>query len=165
MAFVDAMPENRELFAVGIANGLSYRKAAVRAGFHEDYGFDLMQFSDVKAKIAQLINEPSDRIKVGIRLEMQLLRNRASADDLTEDDRKNIELRLKLLMAHARMEGMIIEKRQVATATLDLGKLDAAAVRSHLGDMLQQLDPGAREEIARELAPAKAIDVKPAHKR
>jgi len=53
------LPPRHELFAVHIASGLSYREAARRAGFHEDNGFRLMRMAFVRARVQELVREPS----------------------------------------------------------------------------------------------------------
>jgi hypothetical protein len=44
-------------------------------------------------------------------------------EELDENGRANVELRLKLLMAHAKVGGWIVEKKQTTKATLDVSKL------------------------------------------
>jgi hypothetical protein len=61
--------------------------------------------------------------------------------------RANIELRLKLLMAHARYRGWIVEKKQVARALIDLGKASPEHMMGHVGQYLDELEPGERQAI------------------
>src|SRR5215472_1977504 len=96
------MPPQHELFAVYVSSGLSYRVAARSAGFHEDDGFRLMQIPSVRARVEELVHAPEERIRAGIDAEFLMLRNRATNEELNADSRANVELRMKLLMAHAR---------------------------------------------------------------
>ena len=76
-------------------------------------------------------------------------------NDNTEDERANVELRLKLILAHAKLRGWIVDRRQVSRSTLDLGKLLEGDVRSagraQLMELfeqhLNQLQPGARARL------------------
>jgi hypothetical protein len=141
------LPPDHELFAVHVSSGLSYRESARRAGFHEDTGFKIMQMPAVRARVEELVNAPEERIRSGIDAEFLMLRNRAANEDMDADGRANIELRLRLLMAHARYRGWIVEEKQIARASIDLGKTKAADLIPHLGQYLDALEPGARQEI------------------
>jgi hypothetical protein len=143
---------DHELFAAEVASGRSYREAARRAGFHEDNGFRLMQMPAVRARVEELVNAPEERIRAGIDGEFLMLRNRAANEDLDVEGRANIELRLKLLMAHARYRGFIVEKKQIARASIDLGKAEVEDLRTHIGQYLDLLEPGARQEIEARIA-------------
>ena len=70
-----------------------------------------------------------------------------AAGDLTDADRADIELRLKLLLAHAKLRGWIVDKKQVARASIDLGGLSPEDIQANLGQYLDALEPGARREI------------------
>ena len=89
--------------------------------------------------------------------------NRVANAELTENERANVELRLKLLMAHARFRGWIVDKKQVdkKTVVLDLGaelrKLGGGELRKLLAEHLNKLSPGARARIEAIADPA--IDV------
>jgi hypothetical protein len=74
-------------------------------------------------------------------------RNRAANGDLTDADRADIELRLKLLLAHAKIRGWIVDKKQIAKATLHLGRVSRADLQAMLLDQLNQLAPGGRARI------------------
>jgi hypothetical protein len=150
------MPPQHELFAVYVASGLSYRAAARSAGFHEDNGFRLMQLASVQTRVEELVRAPSERVRAGIDAEFLMLRNRAANEDLDAEGRANVELRLKLLMAHARYQGWIVQKKQVASVSL--GRLSRADLSAHLGRLLEELEPGARAEIQRR---ADALDLTP----
>jgi hypothetical protein len=86
-------------------------------------------------------------IRAGIEVEMIQLRNRAAAGDLTEADRADIELRLKLLLAHAKLRGWIVDRKQIARASIDLGRLGLENMHAEIGPFLDALEPGARREI------------------
>jgi len=109
------LPPEHELFAVCVASVLSYRESARRAGFHEDSGLRLTRMPAVLARIRELASEPEERIRrAGIDAEFLMLRNRAANYDLDPQGRSNVELRLKLVMAHARYHGWIVDKKQVS---------------------------------------------------
>ena len=55
----------------------------------------------------------------------------------------NVELRLRLLMAHARYRGWIVDKKQIARASIHLGEADPEEMRAHVGQYLDALAPGA----------------------
>jgi hypothetical protein len=138
---------DHELFAAEVASGRSYREAARRAGFHEDNGFRLMQMPAVRSRVEEFVNAPEERIRAGIDAEFLMLRNRAASEDLDADGRANVELRLRLLMAHARYRGWIVDKKQIARASIDLGKAGAEDMMAHVGQYLDALEPGARQQI------------------
>lgn len=161
-------PEH-EVFAVSVSSGLSYRNAAKVAGFAEDHGFRIMQLPRVRARVAELLQQPEIRVKAGINAELLMLRNRVADAELTDSERANIELRLKLLMSHAKLLGMVIERRQVqqSTASIQLDKLPPDAIRAHLTQLLGRLEPGAQVQMQKlldgpeEVTDAECIDVEP----
>jgi hypothetical protein len=138
---------DHELFAAEVACGRSYREAARRAGFHEDNGFRLMQMSAIRARVEELVNAPEERIRAGIDAEFLMLRNGAANEELDADGRANVELRLKLVQAHARFLGMIINRKQIARASIDLGRVGTDDLTVQVGQYLDQLEPGARQAI------------------
>jgi hypothetical protein len=144
------LPPQQELFAVYVASGLSYRESARRAGFHEDNGFRLTKIPAVRARIEELASEPVERIQAGIDAELLMLRNRASNEDLDAEGRANVELRLKLIMAHARYRGWIVEKKQINRANM--------SIRAAIGNKAQ-FDALMAELIA-DLAPAQRARLK-----
>lgn len=153
-------PEH-EVFASQVASGISYRNAAKIAGFAENHGFQIMQLPRIRARVAELLTQPDQRVKAGINAELLMLRNRVADAELTDVERANVELRLKLLMAHAKIVGMIVERKAILqrTATIALDKLPPDQIKEHLSGLLDQLDPGARTDIQRRLAaPADVID-------
>ena len=109
----------------------------------------LMQMPAVRARYEELLNQPLDRVRAGINAELLMLRNRAANEDLDAEGRANIELRFKLAMGHARYDGWIIEKKQVAHATLNLDKLSRGQLHAEAERMLGELEPGARAEMQR----------------
>jgi hypothetical protein len=136
-----------EQFAVLVASGLSYREAARRAGYNPDNSWRLMQTRAIRDRVAELVREPEERVRAGIELELVMLRNRAANGDLTDADRADIELRLKLLLAHAKIRGWIVDKKQIAKATLQLGTVSRADLQGMLLDRLNQLAPGERARL------------------
>jgi hypothetical protein len=135
-----------ELFAVYVASGLGYRESARRAGFHEDNGFRLMQMPRLRVRIEELVSEPAERIRAGIDAEFLMLRNRAANEDLDAEGRANVELRLKLVMAHARYRGWLVDRKQVsqvsARVSVPRGDLEAA-IRADI----ERLVPGAMKHV------------------
>jgi hypothetical protein len=101
-----------------------------------------MQMPAVRARVEELVNAPEERIRAGIDAEFLMLRNRAADADLNAEDRASVALRLKLLLAHARYRGWIVEKKQVARASIDLGKADAEDYRAYLAQCVDSLEPG-----------------------
>jgi hypothetical protein len=137
-----------EQFAVLVASGLSYREAARRAGYNPDNSWRLMRTQAIQDRVAELVREPEERVRAGIELELVMLRNRAANGDLTDADRADIELRLKLLLAHAKIRGWIVNKREVKKASLSLfGKLSRAEMHEMLLEQLSELSPGERARI------------------
>lgn len=150
-----------ELFAVQVASGLSYRASAKVAGFSEDNGFRLMQIPQVRTRVAELLEQPETRVKAGILAEFMMLRNRAADADLNDEQRANVDLRLRLLMAHAKVLGMVIERKQVqqSTASIQLDKLPPDAIRAHLSQLLGRLEPGAQADVRRLIESGDVTDV------
>jgi len=138
-------PEH-ELFAASVASGMSYRTSAKTAGFNEHNGFKLMQMPAVRARVAELVNEPAERIRAGIDAELLMLRNRAANEDLDAEGRANVELRLKLVMAHARYRGWLVDRKHVSQVSarfnVPRGDLDAA-IRADV----ERLAPGALKQL------------------
>ena len=86
------------------------------------------------------------RVKAGIELELVMLRNRTAVGGLNDADRADIELRLKLLLAHARLRGWIVDKKQVSqvTARVSVARGDLeAAIRADV----ERLVPGALRHL------------------
>jgi hypothetical protein len=137
-----------ELFAVCVASGLSYRESTRRAVFHEDNGFRLTRVPAVRARKEELASEPAERIRAGIDAELLMLRNRASNEDLDAEGRANVELRLKLVIAHARYRGWLVDRKHVsqvsARVSVPRGDLEAA-IRADV----ERLVPGAIKLEAR----------------
>ena len=154
---VDAtqLAPNHELFSAAVASGRSYRAAAKIAGFDENYGFRLMKIPAIRQRVEELLQEPAERIRAGLESELLMLRHRAAESELSADERANVELRLKLVLAHGRLRGWIVDKKQINKATLDLSKLLAreagtlgrAQLRQAFEEHLNQLDPGSRSRL------------------
>lgn len=143
------LPPEDELFAVYVSSGLSYRESARRAGFHEDNGFRLTKMPAVRARIEELLSEPGESIRAGINAEMLILRNRAANEDLDAEGRANVELRLKLALAHAKLRGMIVDKKQTARMNVSLGRINRADLEAMLDKALESLAPGKRAQLRR----------------
>ena len=139
-----------EQFAFLVASGLSYREAARRAGYNPDNSWRLMQSRAIRERVEELVSEPEERIRAGIELEMVMLRNRAADGDLTDADRSDIELRLKLLLAHAKLRGWIVEKKQVSRANV--------SIRGAIGNRAQF--DALMAEVMADLAPAQRARLK-----
>jgi hypothetical protein len=80
-----------------------------------------------------------------------MLRNRVANEDLDAEGRANVELRLKLVMEHARYRGWIVQKKQVARANLSLDALLAnrGQLQSLLDESRDALAPGERARLRR----------------
>jgi hypothetical protein len=141
------LPPEHELFAAYVASGLSYRESARRAGFHEDNGFRLTKMPAVRARIDELVREPEERVRAGIDAEFLMLRNRLANGDLDAEGRANVELRLKVITEHARYRGLIVEKKQIARASINLGRVQPEELDARVASLLDDLDPSARRNI------------------
>jgi hypothetical protein len=149
-ALAEALPLKHKLFAVQVASGLSYRESARRVGFHEDHGHRLMRKPAVRARVEELRDAPEEeRTRAGIDAELMMLRNRAATEDLKAEGRANVELRLKVLMAHARYRGRISDRKQVASAKPDFDRMSRAELDAMLERELPLLDPAMQERIKR----------------
>jgi hypothetical protein len=51
-----------------------------------------------------------------------------------------------------KLDALIIEKKQIARASIDLGKAGAEDMMAHVGQYLDALEPGARHEIEARIA-------------
>ena len=145
------LPPQHELFAVHVASGRSYRESARLAGFHEDNGNRLMRMAEVRRRVAQLAQQPEECVRVGISLDLLIMRARLAEGDLSETERADMELRLKACMAQAKLVGMIVDRKQVASARLSLDALDSRVLGRHVQELLESLEPGARARIQRQL--------------
>jgi hypothetical protein len=136
-----------EQFAVLVASGLSYREAARRAGYNPDNSWRLMQTRAIQGGVEELVRQPEERVKAGIELDLVMLRNRAANGDRSDAERADIELRLKLLLAHAKIRGWIVDRKPIAKATLHLGRVSRTDLQGMLLDQLNQLAHGERARI------------------
>ncbi|MGA2114862.1 MAG: hypothetical protein ABSH56_08945 [Bryobacteraceae bacterium] len=158
------LPPEHQTFAVCVASGLSQRESAKRVGFHEDNGFRLMRNPRIRARVEEL-SESLKRRDLGgvasrawIETQFVLIINRMEAGGTTADEREEARLQLTALMNLARLNGFIGERKQVSGAPLQLGQVDPAALRAHLGAMLDALEPGARADIQRRLDAVSCAD-------
>jgi hypothetical protein len=85
-----------------------------------------------------------------------MLRNRAANEDLDAEGRANVELRLKLIVAHARYRGWLVDRKQVSqvTARVNVARGDLeAAIRADI----ERLAPGSLKRIESGEADLKSI--------
>ena len=114
-----------------------------------------MQVPAIRRRVEELIEQPVERVRAGLEGELLMLRHRAAESELTEEERANVELRLKLILAHAKLRGWIVDRRQVSKASIDVSKLlhrasgaaDRAQLLEAFAGMLNQLQPGARKRL------------------
>lgn len=149
---VDILSEQEESFAALVAAGFGYRAAALKAGWDKDYGWDKAQVPRIKARIAGLVLDPVERVRAGIDADLLMMRRRAAAGDMDAEERANMELRLKLLMSHAKLRGWIVDRKQIDKRSVDLSLVGSAELQEHLSGVLDTLEPGARREIDQRLA-------------
>jgi hypothetical protein len=98
--------------------------------------------------VARRFDKTTDRqTRAGLEVELIQLRNRAAGGDLTDADRADIELRLKLLLAHAKLRGWIVDRKQIASASTDLGRFSPEDMQANLEQYVDAMEPGARREI------------------
>lgn len=141
------LEERRLAFAAFVAAGMPYGKAAEKAGFRADYGWDLMQEPAVKARVIEIASEPAERLRAGCEADLIMMRRRAAEGPLPADEIATMDLRLRLLMAQAKLRGWIVDKREVRSASIDLGKVSIEGLHEQVAGMLDALEPGARAEI------------------
>src|SRR5215472_10022122 len=67
-----------ELFAASMASGMSQRKSARRAGFHEDHGWRLMRDYAINARVEELRAAPGGCMRANILAELLELNIRAA---------------------------------------------------------------------------------------
>lgn len=142
-----------ETFARYVAAGLSYRKAARQAGFHEATATDLVKNQDVRARINELI-EAGKREDISGIVSRTWLESRfvALADELEEgvnkERRADIIAQASVLMSLGKLKGYVVERSARMNVSTKVERDDMAA-------MLDALEPGARTKL---LALAETID-------
>ena len=146
------LTEQEEAFASLVAAGFPYSISAVKVGWVKDYGWDKAQSPKIKARIAGLVLDPVERVRAGIDADLLMMRRRAAAGDMDAEERANMELRLKLLMSHAKLRGWIVDRKQIDKRSVDLSLVGSAELQEHLSGVLDTLEPGARREIDQRLA-------------
>ena len=140
------LPQDKEMFAALVASGVSYRDAAQRCGYSADYGWDLARSPIVRARILELAEEPAEAVRRSIRAEFQILRNRAALQGRDPEVRAEIDCRLRVLIAQAKVEGMIVDRKHVSqvSAPVSVPRSDLeAAIRADV----ERLVPGALKRI------------------
>jgi len=154
------LPHQHELFAVQVASGLSYRESAKRAGFHPDSGWKIIKLPHVRARVDHLL-EASKNDQVGLSIiasrswiesQIVMVVKAMEAGGTSKDQRAEAIIRLAALRQLSQLKGLIIERKQVATATLDLGKLPRPELMKQIDGYLDQVSPGVRAEIEQQLA-------------
>lgn len=165
-------------FAVHVATGYTFAESSRRAGVSVETGYKFKELPSVQERIRLLIaqNSREDLGSIASRawIETQLV---AMCNDIdARDDDKNYvplaRLKLEVLMSLAKLKGMVIERKQSAVARVDLTKpLEGPAVESHMAELLDACEPGARREIRarlealavkkRTLAPARIVSQTP----
>jgi hypothetical protein len=145
-----------QLFAYAVASGKSYRAAAEAAGFSENHGFRIMQMPAVRARVAELVSQPAERLRAGIDLELSQMRNRLADEIVDQRELANVDMRLKVIMAQAKLNGWIVDKKQVGRVSLNMSARSAADLSGEVSEMLDALEPGARAEIERSIEARRA---------
>jgi len=141
------MSEQREVMAALVAAGISYRKAAERAGFAADSGWDIMQDPRMQDRVRSLASDPIERVRAGIDADIMIIRRRLAEGDIDAEERATIDLRIKALMAHAKLRGWIIDRKQTQRVPADLSQISPEDLSAHLAGALDVLEPGARRAI------------------
>lgn len=153
------LPPERELFASLVAAGYSTRQAAERCGLDKDYGWDLAQRPEIKARIVAMAEEPNEAAKRSIRAELQILRQRAAQFGDDVNVRAEIACRLQVLMAAAKVEGMIVDRKQVDKRSMS-ARVSREDMQLLLMSELDRLAPGASAQLEKLDRPAKPEDLK-----
>src|ERR1700752_925609 len=170
LSLINALSPEQELFASFVATGASYRESARKASVHPVTGWKWMQLPAIRARVNELIEENKSEDLGGIasrawiETHMIMIINRlesgtkhdASADVAIKPDWLEAwRLELLALMNLAKLKGLIVERKQMTRASIDLGRLGVNDLQGHLGEMLDSLEPGARQEIEQRIKRAK----------
>jgi hypothetical protein len=145
-----------ELFAVYVASGLSYGEPQGARASTRIIGFRPMRMPSVRARVEELVSEPAERIRAGIDAEFLTLCNRVANEDLDAKGRRTSNSRLKLIMAHARYCGWIVERKQVAQTRLNLGCVSVEDLEARTARDLDVLEAGLRADIERQVQDLRA---------
>jgi hypothetical protein len=183
-----ALSADYEMFAGLVASGHSQSEAAEIAGFARSYSSQIARRPDVQTRIAYLrasqIAETEEfggiATRAWIEAQLVVIITAAMQDrDATmyppeEIDGKILPARVRregkepdhdlarrTLMDLARLKGMIVEKRESKSMAIN-GILPAGAMKAHLAQYLDALEPGARTAIERRMAALEARKGKPA---
>ena len=172
----------QEMLANLVANGSSAREAASLAGFAPNYSSILCAKPEVRNRIAE-IQELQDAERDELSgivtrswIEAQLViivqsamagtpahvsprTETAPAKVLRGEIPPDHDLARRCLMDLARLKGMIVDKRESKSLT---GAIPAGAMKAHLAQYLDALEPGARTAIERRMAALEARKGKPA---
>ena len=139
---------DEELFCVMVAGGVSQADAAVKAGYSRDYGWDLCQRPEIRDRIAQLASETPDDARRSVRAGLRILRARAAAFGTDPEVCAEIDCRLRVLEVQAKVEGMIVARKQIAKLSASL-RLNRDELDAALQADLERLAPGAAGKLAR----------------
>jgi hypothetical protein len=165
---LESLRPEHEMFAALVANGSTACDASEMAGFSAGYAGQLVTRPEIKARIQELLSLQSQETEAfgGIAtrawIESQMViiirhamhgrpeykgtKGRPGRAEVPPDH----NLARLALMDLARMKGMIVEKKQTAKLSIKAdatGNVDPEAMKAHLANYLDQLEPGARKEI------------------
>lgn len=137
-----------QLFAALVASGVPYSVAAVKCGWEKTYGWQKMQASVIREAVRELtLQAPDEILRAELGAELTMIRRRLAEGDIDPAELSTIDMRLKAIMTHAKYAGVYIDKKQVDKRIIDLSLVSAAALNQHLGQALDQLEPGERRAI------------------
>ena len=85
-----------------------------------------------------------------------MIRRRLAEGDVDSEERATLDLRIKALMAHAKLRGWIVDRKQVDKRSVDISLVSAEDLQSHLGEALDALEPGTRRAIEERVSAVKA---------
>jgi hypothetical protein len=135
----------QELFAVNVASGMSYRRSARLAGYHEDHGDRLMRKAGIRERVEELKDAPGgERLLARIQANLFQLANRPGKGDL-----KDIQWQPKLADVQAKIWRLTENRRQAADAKPDWRKMGRAELDAMLAKSLESLAPGESARLRR----------------
>jgi hypothetical protein len=143
-----ALNDSHELFCTLVASGVSYAEATETAGFAKGSGSFLMRQPAVRQRVEKLIGEP-DKARLAARYWLAVIRTEeATLEQAAGSDswRANMTLHLTALDKLARLQGWLVDRKQVSQVTARVsvprGDLEAA-IRADV----ERLAPGALKLI------------------
>jgi hypothetical protein len=127
----------QQLFAVNVASGMSYRKSARLAGYHEDHGDRLMRKLAIWERVEELRDAPQEeRLLARLQANLTMRGNRPGKGEL-----KDIRWQLKLAAAQQKLIRVIENRRQAADAKVDWRRVGRADFEAMLTESLESLAP------------------------